>query len=243
VFGEDGGVQRILNSLGIPYTGSCPDPSALALDKSASKKVFMDRGIPTPRFITVQGSADASILGPGFTVPVVVKPSREGSSIGLTVVKDAVGIAPAVEKALKFDSDVIIEEYIAGRELTVGILEEAPLTVIEIKTHEKIYDFGAKYLDKSTIYECPASLDNISAKKAQDIALRAHRAVGCEDLSRVDIRMSGNGSMYVLEVNTIPGMTERSLLPKAAAAAGIDFGDLCVKVVSLALKKKKGVCL
>lgn len=236
-FGEDGTVQKMLEDMRVPYTGSDPKASRLALDKIASKAAFIRSGIRVPEYVAFGKDGyrieDAYKLG----LPVVVKPYLEGSSIGLSVVRDKDSLGSAVRKAFEYGSKVLIEEYINGRELTVGILGDKPLPVIEIVTKENVYDYKAKYTDPETRYLVPAPIDDRIAQNAQELGLRTHRSLGCRCFSRVDIMMDPSGGLFVLEVNTIPGMTERSLLPKAAQAAGLSFGALCVTLVEDALAR------
>ncbi|MDD5428662.1 MAG: D-alanine--D-alanine ligase [Candidatus Omnitrophica bacterium] len=235
-FGEDGTVQNILESAGIRYTGSGAGSSRLALDKIASKEAFVKNNIPTPGYLTVTkrgfrpGDLDA------LKMPVVVKPQFEGSSIGLSVVKDRPELEGAVNKAFEYGPNVLVEKYVSGRELTVGILNDKPLPVIEIVPKSKVYDFKAKYSDPDTQYLVPAPIGEGERALAQSLGLRSHEVLGCRSFSRTDMILDAAGNIFVLEVNTIPGMTERSLLPKAAAAAGVSFGKLCVKLIEDALK-------
>jgi len=261
-FGEDGTVQRILGAAGIPYTGSGEEASRLALDKIASKEIFIKRGIPTPRFIVLDKSnlisrahlsmpyheqESGSRGRPGLNLayngefPIVVKPQLEGSSIGLTVVREERELESALAKAFEYGPKVLIEEYIAGRELTVSVLGEEALPVIEIVPKDHVYDYKAKYTDPDTQYLVPAPITEAEGLKARELAKRAHDALGCSALSRTDMMMDGRGRIFVLEVNTIPGMTERSLLPKAAQAAGLDFNKLCLRLVREAYEKAKKV--
>jgi len=233
-FGEDGTIQAMLEELNIPYTGSGPKASRLALDKLASRMVFQEIGIDVPRFKALKRRDAIEISG--LTMPLVVKPKREGSSIGLTKVKDRKGLNTAIEEAFKYDDEILIEEFIKGRELTVGILDEKPLPVIEIVTKKGHYDYRAKYESPDTRYLVPAPLKIAVAKKAQDAGIRAHSALGCRSFSRVDMILGEDNKIYVLEVNTIPGLTSRSLLPKAAEAAGISFIELCKRILKGALK-------
>lgn len=234
-FGEDGTVQRMLEDAGIPYTGSGVNASALALDKAASKEIFLNSRIPIPDYIVLEkGGArleDSDRLG----LPVVVKPHLEGSSIGLSIVRDRGLLNGAVERAFEYGDRVILEEYISGRELTVGILDDEPMPVIEIVPKNKVYDYDAKYKDSDTQYLVPAPISRESSDRARALGAAAHRALGCRSFSRVDMMMKPSGDIFVLEVNTIPGMTQRSLLPKAASAAGLRFGDLCVKILENAV--------
>jgi D-alanine-D-alanine ligase len=234
-FGEDGTVQKMLESIGVPYTGSGVQASKAALDKIGSKEAFVKNNIPVPRFAVARKgkalTADVDSLG----WPLVVKPPLEGSSIGLSIVKDRKALYEALEKAFKFGPTALLEEYIDGRELTVGILDDKPLPVIEIVSKNKVYDYEAKYKSPETEYLVPAPIERAVFEKAQALGVEAHKALGCRSMSRVDIMADKDGSLFVLEVNTIPGMTERSLLPKAAAAHGLSFGKLCVKLVENAL--------
>lgn len=249
-FGEDGTVQKMLEDLGIPYTGSGVEASKRALDKIASKEAFVAAGISTPRYVVINKDEWRSgpDVGAGLKParsgrpqgsplqvwPLVVKPPLEGSSIGLSIVSDMDAFEKAVFKAFEFGPTVLIEEYISGRELTVGILNDKPLPVIEIVPKNKVYDYEAKYKSPDTDYLVPAPIDPVMFKKAQDLGLAAHKALGCRSVSRVDIMAANDGNLFVLEVNTIPGMTERSLLPKAAGVAGLSFSKLCLKLISSA---------
>ncbi len=237
-FGEDGTVQSILEKARVPYTGSGAGASRLALDKLASKELFLKNGLRVPSYKAAKSGAGAEYTCDEFTTPLVIKPRREGSSIGLSIVNDRARIDSALDMAFGYGGEAIVEEFIHGRELTVGILEEKALPVVEIITGRDSYDFEAKYLDKGTGYIVPAPLEDDEFARAQEFALRAHRILGCRDFSRVDMRMDRDGNIYILEVNTIPGMTERSLMPKSAMAAGISFEDLCVKLIDLAHERK-----
>ncbi|MCK4463974.1 MAG: D-alanine--D-alanine ligase [Candidatus Omnitrophica bacterium] len=237
-FGEDGTIQGILEKLDTPYTGSGPRSSRLALDKIGSRKIFIKNAIPTPEYLAINKRMAFRDLHEKFGLPLVVKPQKEGSSIGLSVVRRNSEVKGALDLAFRYSNNILIEKFIKGRELTVGILNKEALPVIEILSKKHIYDYGAKYLDKKTEYIVPARIENKIYRKAQDLGIRAHRALGCRDFSRVDMKMDKNGNIFVLEVNTIPGLTERSLLPKAAQAADIGFGELCVRLLELALCKK-----
>ena len=228
-FGEDGTVQKILEELGIPYTGSGPEASRLALDKLASRIIFQKTGLDVPRFKVLEREEKFSIGD--FNLPLVVKPQREGSSVGLSVVFDLKKMHRALDKAFFYGGKVLIEEFIRGRELTVGILDDKPLPVVEIVPESGCYDYRAKYESPDTKYLVPAPLRKSDFKKAQIKGLKAHQALGCRFFSRVDMILGEDGKIYLLEVNTIPGLTSRSLLPKAAFAAGIDFCQLCRKIL------------
>lgn len=226
VFGEDGELQQILRERGVPYTGSGPEASRLCFDKIATKTVLTRAGIPVPSFEVVKRGEL-----PGLPLPVVVKPARQGSSIGVHIVFDRAELEPALEEAWTYDEEVIVEVYIPGHELTVGIIEEMALPVIEIRAPGGFYDYRAKYTKGVTEYLVPAPLPEKQAHECQEIAVAVFRALGCRDLGRVDFRMDDHGRLYVLELNSIPGFTETSLLPKAASAAGITFPELCHRVM------------
>ena len=235
-FGEDGKIQQILDDLKIPYTGSGPKASLLAMDKLASKKIFIEKSIPTANFCVLCKGQE---LKEEIKYPTVVKPHFAGSSIGVSIVDKKEDLGPALDKAFALQDLVILEDYIAGREVTVGILEDKPLAVVEIIPRRGHYDFDAKYSDSETQFIVPANLSKDIYEKVQRIALAAHRALGCRHFSRVDIRLSTDNIPYVLEVNSIPGLTSHSLLPLSAKACGVDFGELITKMVTLAINGKK----
>lgn len=235
-FGEDGQVQGILEELSIPYTGSGVDPSRLAIDKAEARKRFEEAGVAVPPAVVLEEGNGREVNG--LAVPWVVKPSRQGSSLGLTVVRDRRDLEPALREAYRYDSKVLVESRVEGRELTVGILNERPLTPIEIVPPDGVFDFEAKYTKGRTRYVIPPDLPANLLKRAQDAALACHRALGCRHLSRVDLILTRQGIPVALEVNTIPGFTETSLLPKAARAAGLDFPDLCERLLEMALNGK-----
>lgn len=239
-FGEDGQIQGILDSIKIPYTGSGAQASRLAMDKIASLGIFELNGLKVPRYSVLEKSSyrpdwktDNEL---GF--PLVIKPANHGSSIGLSIIDDSKDLDAAVDLALSFDSRAIIQEYIPGREVTVGILDEKALPVIEIIPKKRFFDFEAKYKAGMTDYIVPAELEEVVAEKVQAVALSAHKLLGCFACSRVDIILKDN-SPFVLEINTIPGFTSTSLLPKAAKKIGIEFEELCLKLVRLAYEKKQ----
>jgi len=235
-FGEDGTVQRMLEEADIPYTGSGVRASALALDKIASKNAFIKNNIPVPKhMVLTKGAIDLEDLDK-LEIPIVVKPHLEGSSIGLSIVRDKKLLPNAIDKAFGYGDKVILEEYINGRELTVGILDEEPLPVIEIVTKNRVYDYEAKYKDSATKYLVPAPISEKFLKEARKLGVLAHKTLGCRSFSRVDMMMRASGDIFVLEVNTIPGMTKRSLLPKAALVTGLRFNTLCVRILENALK-------
>ncbi len=243
-FGEDGTLQAILEKEKIPYTGSGPSASRLAMDKLASRKIFEDAGLPVPKHFAVNKflyDKDMPIINwdrhqfmdkknsvcPNF----VVKPNREGSSIGLSVARNMNDLAKAIDTAFLYDDDIILEEFIDGEDITVGILEDKPLPVVCIKPKQGIYDYIAKYTDGMSEYIVPACLSDDIIKEAQGLGIEAHKLLGCRNFSRVDMRLAKDNKIIVLEVNTIPGMTTTSLLPKAAKAAGINFAQMCLKMI------------
>ncbi len=231
-FGEDGQLQAVLDGRGIPYTGDSEAPSRLAFDKIASKKKFEAEGVPTAGWeIVVKGNA------PTLPLPFVVKPPREGSSVGVHIVLDTLALDAALEDCFARDHEVLIEEFIQGAELTVGILGDEVLPIVEIVPKVDFYTYENKYTKGASDYYCPARLDDATARKVQSAALAAYRSLGLEVYARVDVLLDATGNPYVLEVNTIPGMTETSLLPKSAAAVGIDFPELCARIAALSLKK------
>lgn len=242
-FGEDGKIQAILEELRIPYTGSRCLASYLAMDKIASKTIFLNVGIPTADFLIYWHRPGAgfidfealSALRKKIKYPTVAKPYFSGSSLGVSIVREERELPEALRKALSLQNKVILEDYIEGRELTVGILDDRPLSVVEIIPKEGYYDFTAKYRDNLTQFIAPAKLENGIYRRIQEAALEAHRALGCRYFSRVDIRLRNNNEIFVLEVNSIPGLTPHSLLPLSAGSAGISFDKLILTMVQLAL--------
>jgi len=239
-YGEDGTVQGVLELLGIPYTGSGVLSSALAMDKVGSKRIFASYDIPFPQFQVLEKRRKSRIK-PELSLPLIIKPVRGGSTLGVSLAKDKAEIEKALEKAFCYDSScVIVEEYIQGREVTVGIIEDPEpraLPIIEILPKRELYDYKAKYTDGFCEFITPAPLKKSDYLKAEKMALRAYQALGCRDFARVDMIIR-EGKIYLLEVNTIPGMTEKSLLPRAARAEGISFPELMDKIVKSALKRK-----
>lgn len=235
-FGEDGQVQHFLEEAGIPYTGSGVAASHLAMDKGASRMKFRQDGLTVPEFrLYRRGEAH---LPPPFTGRLVIKPAREGSSIGLTIIRSSRGYEAACRTAERYDRQILVERYIPGRELTVGVLEDEALPVIEIVPKNKFFDFSAKYTEGRTEFILPAPLPEERYREVQAAALRAHRSLGCYAYSRTDFILGRDGRLYLLEVNTIPGFTSTSLFPQAAARAGISFGELCIKLLELALRRE-----
>jgi D-alanine-D-alanine ligase len=235
--GEDGTVQALLDLTGVPYTGSGILGSALAMDKDLSKKLFQAAGVPTPKWLMAPATVDQVRKAIGF--PVIVKPSKQGSTVGLSIVKKPGELAVAVTEAFKYDDEVMIEEFIPGRELTVGVLGDEALPVGEIKPKHEIYDYECKYTKGMAEEEFPAKLSPAETAEVQRLALAAFRALKLRGYARIDFRMNPDGVFYCLEANTLPGMTELSLIPQAAAASGIPFPELCERIVEIALAAGK----
>ena len=229
-FGEDGQIQRLLERRGVRYTGSSPEASEAAFDKRRCKRILAGRAIPTPAYEVLKAGQPR-----GLPLPVVLKPPCQGSSIGVHRVFREGEWDAAFGDASRYGDEVLVEAYIQGRELTVGIVGGQCLPVVEIIAPGDCYDYGAKYTPGKTRYVVPAELDGITSRRCQDAALRTFEALGCRGMGRVDIRLGQDGVPYVLELNSIPGFTELSLLPKAAAAAGIAFPDLCHRIAESAL--------
>jgi len=235
-YGEDGGVQERLEELGVPYTGCGPEASRTAFDKVLTKKRFLSQGIPTARFAVLD--APRPDLPPGWTPPVVVKPARQGSSIGVHFVERAEEWAGALADAFHYDTQVLVEDKIHGRETTVGILEDRALPVAEIRVKKNgRFDYRNKYTAGAAQHICPADFDAATTVRIQSAALGAFRAIGGRDFARVDVMVSARGDPVVLEVNTLPGLTELSIMPEAAAAAGLNYGQLCQRMIDLALRR------
>ena len=265
-WGEDGCIQGLLEMLGIPYTGSDVLASALAMHKAKAKELFRLHNLPTPAYYTLtaeaiddrsesrgrgrstspvgQGSDDdlAAIHG-DFGFPCVVKPAREGSSVGVTICRTADQLAPAIERARSFDDEIVVERYIAGKEVSVAILEDRALGGVEIAPRDGFYDYAHKYTRGATDYFLPPRVSPERYRGILTQALRAHMALGCRGATRVDMMVSEAGNEFILEVNTLPGFTPTSLVPKIADAAGISFGELCEMILagaSLATRRGRG---
>jgi len=240
-FGEDGSIQEILERMSLPYTGSGVEASRLAMNKIGALKIFKEGGlnVPKARFIEKSGYLKKREFKNDLGLPLVVKPSNHGSSIGLSLVEDEKDILKAIDLAFEYDGNVVVEEFIRGRELTVGMLGEDALPVIEIVPKRKFFDFEAKYKYGLTDYIVPAVLGENISRKVQQTAIAAHRLLGCFGCSRTDVILNDQGLPYILEVNTIPGMTSTSLLPKAAKVIGIDFKQLCIRLLELSYEKTK----
>ena len=238
-FGEDGTVQELLEKMNIPHTGSSSSASRVAMNKITAKEIFKLNFIPIARHeILTKDSFDKesnlSVYFRNLGSSLVVKPSNGGSSIGLNIADSEQGLKDAIRDAFKYDDKLIIEEYIPGREITVGVMEDKALPIVEIVPKRKFFDFTAKYEKGLTEYIVPAEIEKSIYKKCQDIGLKAHEALSAKSFSRVDIILNEKIGPVVLEVNTIPGLTETSLLPKAARSIGIEFEDLCLKILESA---------
>ena len=240
-FGEDGQVQKILEQRGIAYSGEGVEESATAFDKIRSKEKFREHGVTTPHWEVVK--ADQR---PTIPLPIVVKAPRQGSTVGVVIVKDERELDSAMAEAAKYDHELLIEKFVPGRELTIGILGDQALPILEIIPKGGFYDFTNKYpflnpkAGGGAEHVCPAEIPEDQTRAIQDLALRAHRSLGLRVYSRVDVLLPENGAATVLEANTIPGMTEASLLPEAAAAAGINYVDLCARIIALSRARTEG---
>ncbi len=232
--GENGAMQGLLEVLGIPYTGSGVLASALAMDKEASKKIFAYHGIPMAPFIVVGATRR---VAPEFELPWVVKPAAEGSSIGVNIVKEENGLNACLEKAFSFGQRVIIEKFIKGKEIHIGVLGDKALGGVEVRPSLEFYNYEAKYTSGLTDYIIPPEIDGATYGNAKAMALKAHLALGCSGATRVDFIIDESNTPFVLEVNTLPGMTTTSLLPKIAGYAGLSFNDLVEEILRLALKE------
>ena len=236
-YGEDGTVQEQLEKLGVPYTGCGPEASRIAFDKVLTKQRCVAAGVPTAKFEVFDSAAVSWPIG--WAPPVILKPVRQGSSVGLQFVDRVENFHDALTEALRFDSQVLMEEKIIGRETTVGILDGKPLPIAEVRVKEGVFDYKNKYTPGASEHFCPADFDAATTTKIQEAALGAFNAIGGRDYSRVDVMVRANGDPIVLEVNTLPGMTDLSILPEAAKAAGISYAQLCQRMIDLALRRKK----
>lgn len=240
-FGEDGQVQQILEDRGVPYSGEGVAESRIAFDKILSKEKFREHGVTTPYWqVITEGQR------PTLPIPYVIKAPRQGSTVGISIVKNENEVDAALASALKYDRELLVEKFVPARELTVGVLGDLALPVLEIIPKGGFYDFTNKYpfLNPSAgggaEHVCPAALSETEVRTVQDLALRAHRALGLQVYSRVDVMLPASGEPTVLEINTIPGMTPTSLLPEMAAAAGISYPQLCQRIIELSLQRTKG---
>jgi D-alanine-D-alanine ligase len=228
-YGEDGCVQGLLECMGLPYTGSGVLASALAMDKVATRRIFDQESIESPRWRRYHGPADAARVG----FPMVVKPSCEGSSVGVSIVKTDAQLPAALAMAEQLHGVVLLEEYVKGREINVGVLDDEALGEVEIRPATEFYDYEAKYLRSDTQYLAPAPVTDAERRMLHDLAVRAHKALGCGGATRVDLILA-EGRAVCLEINTLPGMTEKSLLPKVAAQRGMDYATLVERILATA---------
>ena len=233
-YGEDGTVQGALELMDLPYTGSGVMASALAMDKWRTKLLWQAAGINTPRHILLNAQSDFDAVVKALGLPLIVKPSREGSTIGLSKVMAAMDLPAAYELAARHDTIVLAEQFIEGMELTAAILGETTLPLVRIQTAGGLYDYQAKYISDDTRYFCPSGLSAAEEQAIQAQALQAHQTLGCEGWGRVDVILDKSGKPYFLETNTSPGMTDHSLVPMAAKAVGISFDDLVLRILELA---------
>lgn len=241
-FGEDGQLQRLLEQRQIPYTGSGPIASRNAMDKLESKRKFLRAGIDTPAYQVLSQGDSLDVLeqcGRSLGYPLVIKPRSEGSSVGVTIHPDRSTLQEGADGAFLFGRTALMEQFIAGREMTVGILDNRALPLVELKPRREFFDYDAKYRDPDTQYIVNPDLPRQDRAAIQGAALKAHRTLRCEGASRVDVIFTPRLQVYVLEVNTIPGMTERSLLPRAAAAEGITYPQLCDQLVRMAFTRER----
>ncbi|ALQ50610.1 D-alanine--D-alanine ligase [Nitrosomonas ureae] len=232
-FGEDGTIQGVLEWMRLPYTGSGVMSSALAMDKWRTKLLWQAVGIPSPRYVLLQADSNFEEVSELLGLPLIVKPAREGSTIGLSKVTHKNDLLPAYQLAAQYDALVLAEEFIVGKELTVAILGETPLPIVRIEITGELYDYQAKYVSNDTQYFCPSGLSDELELEIQAQALRAYNVLGCHGWGRVDLILTQTGQFYFLEVNTSPGMTSHSLVPMAAKTAGISFEDLVMRILDL----------
>ncbi len=235
-YGEDGTVQAELEKLGVPYTGCDAEASRIGFNKALTKERCIAKGVPTARFTIVDKPGASWPMG--WNPPVVLKPLRQGSSVGLQFVERVEDWSKGLAEAIRHDSEVLVEEKITGRECTVGILGDQILPILEVRPKTGIYDYKTKYSVGTTEYFCPAPFNAATTKRIGEAAMGAFQAIGGRDYSRVDVMVRANGEPAVLEVNTLPGMTATSSLPKVARAAGISYAELCQRMVDLAMRRK-----
>lgn len=234
--GEDGVIQGALELLAMPYTGSGVLASAIGMDKLKTKEIWIANQIPTPRFAVIDKNTELSKILTSVTLPLIIKPMHEGSSLGMSKVSDFADLAKAVEMALQYDAVVLAEEWVEGKEYTVGIVGELALPAIRLETTHDFYDYHAKYESNSTQYHCPCGLTAEQEVSLQKLAMKAFKSINGEGWGRVDMMMDVNGDVFFIEVNTLPGMTDHSLVPMAAKQAGIDFESLVVKILDQSLE-------
>ena len=235
--GEDGVIQGALETLGLPFTGSGVLGSALGMDKVRTKQIWLAAGLPTPKFLVLEGEADLGRVEAELGFPVMIKPAHEGSSIGMSKVEHAADLPAAWRAAMQYDRAVLAEDWITGREYTAAILGEQALPLIRLETPHAFYDYEAKYRADDTRYHCPCGLPEVQERDLRELALRAFRTVAAQGWGRVDLMCDRDGKPYLIEVNTVPGMTDHSLVPMAARAAGIDFETLVWRILDTSLQR------
>ena len=233
--GEDGTIQGALEILGLPYTGSGVLASALVMDKLRIKHIWLSMNLPTPDYFVLSADTDPNSAAQQYGLPLMVKPAHEGSSIGMTKVTDAAQLKTAWQNAAKYDSEVFAEKWITGKEYTAAIVGESPLPLIRLETPHDFYDYEAKYIANSTRYNCPCGLDPERESDLQGLALRAFKAVGASGWGRVDLLCDNQGKAWLIEVNTVPGLTDHSLVPMAAKVAGKSFEQLVLEILQQTL--------
>ena len=241
--GENGTIQAYLDLHHIPYTGSGSKASKIAMDKNLSKLIAQSVQIPTPNWVLIKRDQHTGLKlqnyeTPKFTYPYVVKPSNEGSTYGLSIVYDETELPEAIGLSAEYSDEILIEEYIPGRELTVGIIGNKPLPIIEIKPSHDLFDFECKYIEGMSEYMVPAELSDSLVRKLSEDAMKIYNTIGCRHYARADFRLNEKDEYYFLEINTLPGMTPTSLLPKAAKAAGLEFPDLIDTIIKIATLDK-----
>lgn len=236
--GEDGRLQGALETLGIPYTGTGVLGSALGMDKVRTKQLWMGIGIPTPPFVLLDPGFDANAVAKSVGLPLIVKPVTQGSSIGMTKVTDAQQLPAAFELARRYDPLVMAERWITGKEYTATVLLGRPLPLIRLETPRGFYDYEAKYISNDTRYICPCGLTDADEQRIQQLATKAFSALGCSGWGRVDVMCDAAGDAWLLEVNTVPGMTDHSLVPMAARAVGVSFEELCWHILETSMEAR-----
>ena len=234
--GEDGEIQLYLENLGIPYTGSGSESSKVCMNKRITKKILLENNIRTPNYMKISDSTNIDYIENSFHYPFVVKPSSEGSSIGVYIVEDSMSCKEAINENIKISDDVIIEEYISGKEYTVGIVDNNALPAIKLVPPGKFYDFEAKYNSKETKYICPSGLDQNTEKEIKRLSLKCFNLLNCSGWGRVDLIIDKENNPWVIELNTVPGMTEHSLVPMAANFRNINFNELVLKILNTSFK-------
>tara|TARA_R110002167_G_scaffold147332_5_gene339446 strand:- start:1334 stop:2221 length:888 start_codon:yes stop_codon:yes gene_type:complete len=234
--GEDGEIQGLLQSIAMPYTGSDITGAVLSMNKMLSKQVWLQQNLPTAEYEQVTIDSDVDVVIAKLGLPLIIKPVNEGSSIGMSKVKSATELMAAIKLATKFDAEVIAERWIVGQEFTVAIIGEESLPVIELKTPHEFYDFDAKYQANTTQYLCPCNLSEQDEQQCRQLALHAFKALRMKGWGRIDFMRDQSGQFYLLEANSIPGMTDHSLVPMAAKQAGLSFADLVWKILEISMR-------